>query len=270
MPGGIMPYLMEKGPYFSVVEDLLSTHQGRVDMLQALRQGRSIAELVGLDSPGLSQPNGGDGRTPAQRMQHLEDDWFGRSDPAGKLTTGWWEGWKGRPEDILREAIIRALEVSFGIEHDAPPPATSTGALCSIDVYWICQGPWFQCWVTWNKTSTGHVALIITTPPPSEHPLKSPLLRVGSKAERPEYASDPPTTTPRGGDGRPQPNGKHGMWVVGHQDYVKQLVLTVSETPRGRAVTGQTIRWVPTPDESVVTVSPSESEGGVLADGRKF
>ena len=49
--------------------------------------------------------------------------------------------------------MIRAIEMSFGLEHGdpAPDPSRADRRNWPIDMYWICQGPWFQCWVLWPR-----------------------------------------------------------------------------------------------------------------------
>src|SRR5262245_28373681 len=152
MPGS-MPYVLDKGPYFSVVETLLDVPAFRAHALLELRSGTPIADLCGFDSTSLDA----DGRTPTQRRDHLNREWFaiGGND--------WWVGYDGGDTHaILREAMERAIEVSFGIDHGAALPNGvnaigdwETASLAArpatrhwpINVNWICQGPWFQCWV---------------------------------------------------------------------------------------------------------------------------
>src|SRR6478672_10142047 len=166
MPGP-MPYLLDKSAYFEIVDSLLSDPAERISILQQLRNNAPLSDLAGFDSTNLGTPpdptvnyaGSGDKRTPAQRVEHLNEDWFGMSNATGQwqktgtFPTGFWGDYQGDPEAIMRVAMIRAIEVSLGIPPGGDPPD-----LCClerrwpIDVYWLCQGPWFQCWVLWRQS----------------------------------------------------------------------------------------------------------------------
>src|SRR4051794_29892342 len=168
---GVMPYLMEKGPYFSVLESKIASAAARAQLLGELRKPKTaLSELVGFDSVTLI----GDGLDPARRKEHLNEDWFGMvldgrggwTKQPGRFPTGFWTGYQGDTEHILRDAMACAIEVSFDLAPgDAIPAAPSR--CWPIDIYWICQGPWFQCWVLWRRSNAtnqgGHVTFVITT-----------------------------------------------------------------------------------------------------------
>src|SRR3954447_16321814 len=118
MPGGGMPFHLEKGPTFSVLEDWAKKvgWQGMLKYLHALRAGAPTTS-VGLDSQSLDV-----GPTPtyAERVAHVEADWFGWSprtttqpqfDKATHPETGYWHNYYGDVETIWRRTLIRACEV---------------------------------------------------------------------------------------------------------------------------------------------------------------
>jgi hypothetical protein len=258
---GFMPYLVEKGPYLSVMESKLADPPTRAQALLDLRANVPLADLVGFDSANLGQDN----LTEDQRKQHLNDDWFGFG-----ATSMFWVGYDGNPEIIMREGMIRAIEVSFGLEHDDPPPLgarASSGRHWPIDVYWICQGPWFQCWVLWRaaEQGQGHVSLLITTPPAYGYPLTSKITRpVGSQAAAPDYAHPPEHRAPP-----PRPTLEKGMWVVGHEDYARGVVFSTIRMGY-RRIQIPTLGWVATDPTRVECVAPAEWEGGVLDNPRRY
>jgi len=270
---GFMPYVLEKGPYFAVLEEKLADPAKRRQALIDLRADHAIAPMVGFDSTNLGTPPPnptGDGRDTATRELHLNQDWFGIGQPS------FWIGYDGDAQAILREAMKRAIEVSFGMEHDDPVPtvnAAVNGRHWPIDVYWICQGPWFQSWVLWRKSAPastqGHVTLLITTPAAYGYPLISkitrPVLSTDPKPyPAPDYACPPEDNAPPA-----RADLERGMWVVGHEDYTKGIVYSTVSTRRGR-ITLPTFGWVPTNRDEVKCVATAEWEGGVLDGGRRY
>ena len=267
---GFMPYLVEKGPYLSVLENKLSDPPTRAQTLTDLRAGVALADLVGFDSTNLGQ----DKLTEDLRKDHLNNDWFG----LGAATSMFWVGFEGNPEIILREGMSRAIEVSFGLEHLDPVPSAKRarrGRHWPIDVYWICQGPWFQCWVLWRAAERrqGHVSLLITTPAAFGYPLTSKITRpVGALAVADDYAHPPE----QGAQLKPQPppppkrcSLEKGMWVVGHEDYTRRPVFsTVKE--RHRKIQIPALGWTAKDKTKVECVAPAEWEGGVLEDPRRY
>lgn len=262
---GFMPYVVEKGPYFSVIESLLADPSTRAQALIDLGNGKPIADMVGFDSLSLAP----DGLDEAKRKDHLNKQWFGIGEPS------FWMGYNGNPELILREAMIRAIEMSFGVEHGDPgpdPECAADGRHWPIDMYWICQGPWFQCWVLWraieDSDDDGHVTLLMTTPAAYGYPLTS-------KITRPVRVTDPPYTA---GDYAHPPEDRSpparttlekGMWVVGHEDYVRGTVYSTIKSCFG-SITFPTMGWNPVDATKVECVVPAEREGGVLDVPRRY
>jgi hypothetical protein len=311
---GSMPYLLDKGPYFSVVEDLLSTQRERFSRLHALKAGDAsgvnpvgsmLAELCGFDSQNLA----GDGHDEDWRKDHLNHDWFGMTGSsaggnwaknASAPTTGWWAGYRGDPEAILREGMIRAIEVGCGLDHrpNENPLLTSSPRFWPIDVTWICQGPYFQCWIMWQKfgdgTNAGKVTVLITTPAGDGFPLTSKITRnkppttadaswPGSYAEYADSRNAPPNHPNTLLDPAGQ-NRQRGMWVIGHEDYTPTPGITILRFPDYESKEGDDsskgtnvlqialpiLEWRATDPNTIVCVRPAEREGGVLAAGRPY
>jgi hypothetical protein len=260
---GFMPYVLEKGPYLSVLESRLSDPATRAQILISLKTGAPLVDMIGFDSTTLV----GDGNTVDQRKQHFNNDWLGLN---GQM---FWVGYSGRPELILREAMTRAIEMSFGVEHgeNGPPPDNAaTGRHWPIDVYWICQGPWFQCWVLWRETAPGqgHVTLVMTTPAAIGYPLTSKITRPVNPADgpytSPDYAHPPETLNPPD-----RHTLEKGMWVIGHEDYVPAIVFSTGGRG-GKDIPIPTLGWRPVDPDHVECVSPAEKEGGVLDAPRQY
>ncbi len=261
---GFMPYLVDKGPYFSVIESKLADPATRAQALVDLRGGIAIADLVGFDSTNLAA----DGLNPALRKQHLENDWFGFGG-----AQMFWFGYDGNPELILRDAMTRAIEVSFELEHGDPAPDPGAAGTCRnwpIDLYWICQGPWFQCWVLWRSAEQGegHVTLVITTPAALGYPLTSKITRPVDPTSPPytatDYAHPPEAHAPP-----PRAGLEKGMWVIGHEDYRRTIVMSTIGTRFGE-IQVPSLGWQAVDPTSVECVSPAEWEGGVLDDPRRY
>src|SRR5512140_627736 len=113
MSGGPMPYVMDKGPYLSVLEDKLVDPSKRAQFLASLRGPTPLSSLVGLNSTSLDD----DGKLPDERVAVLNQLWFGMQLEGGTwvkhpddFPTGFWQGYQGDPEAILRAALIRAIE----------------------------------------------------------------------------------------------------------------------------------------------------------------
>ena len=254
-----MPYVMDSGPYLSVLEDRLNDPTRRGPILTDLRSGEALSTIAGLDSTNLD----GDHKLPDERVAILNRYWFGMDLVAGAwvkqpntFPTGFWQGYQGDPEEILRKALIRAIEVSLGIDHGTDPGGSTRD--WPIEVTWVCQGPFFQCWVSWMEAASGggHVSLTITTPAANGLPVNPKITRTSVK---PEYASPPATnawTAPR------------GMWVLGHADYTPSVQFSIIGSPIG-LIFEPKLQWS-RKNTAVVCVAPAEWEGGVLAAGRPY
>jgi hypothetical protein len=275
-----MPYTLTRGPLLTLVENALNPRNTaeraeRDSVLIALRQGTPIADLV----RSTSQPIQAMAIPRASLDVRLEDDWFGRgaTGPPGE-PTGYWVGYQGDVEGVLREGLIRTIEVSLGLAHD-DDPATATRSW-PVQVHWKCPNPYFEVWVSWRRHDegavTGQVDMLIATPPDKSNRLTT----------RPQF----PPAPPLGVQAVPAPlhepidaTAPHGMWLVAHSDHV---LLGVADeriaVPTGDRISFDTVQvgtgalvglpegeWlVPTPstfwrDEGpVVVVEPPFYAGG--------
>lgn len=285
----LMPYALDKGPYFSIVEDFVNGDRGRAVLaLERLRAGHPIADLGPLDGAiGGPMKNG-------ELKAHVNEDWFGmRPAPAGwipqadfdkatKTSTGFWEHWYGDAEGIFRETVRRALEVSLGIGHEEPVTARRTrgGRHWRIALFWNCPHPWYEGWVTWQRWDRtphgGHVTVVINTPahrpaPPEGAESRSKDRDTGELWNSPvKPAVDPKADAPYEVDPA-EAKGDNGMWVVGqvlNQEWVPDASAAKTSPPGSwrPPVLGNPIHSV----GEVVTVAIAERDGGVLPGGRPY
>ena len=282
-----MPFYLEKGPSFSVIESyVLDDRQRGVALLQALRRGGAgagtwlsvIAEQIGLDSSSLAA----DPSTAAQRVRHLNEHWFEQKreqgawvpddQPDRPRTTAsgdwnWWHGYAGDVYEIMRQTMISAGEVSLGIGPKDDPDADGRADPWPIEIFWHCGQSWFEGWVTWRRNGpSGQVTVLLATPSAGTPVRPSPLADAAPKADQRRaratpYADDAVTK------GR-----SRGMVVVTHRSH--QLV--TEDTQPAIAVAGRS-GYLDKPHRRfwqgqgpVVKVMPSEPDGGVLPGGRPY
>lgn len=261
MPGS-MPYSLEKGPYLSVIEDYVNGSRGRaLEALIALRAGSAIDQLSAFDSQALDAGP----YTTDQLRDHFKRDWLGyepdgqggwlpppKFDAVRSPTTGFWQGWHGDCEGVLRLTLIRALEVSLGVPHGQPP--AGGGQHWPIELFWRCPIPWFEGWVTWRTSRagpTGGQVTVLLSTPSHGHPLKNTPLRSKVPPD-PDYAEDPPTAA-----------GPQGSWVVSQRYHRPRVTVLSLPSPQG-TWTFPTLGLAYRSEGAPVTVSPAEWEGGVL------
>jgi hypothetical protein len=247
-----MPYHLEKGPVLSVLEDLLGGTTAQLGaLLGRLRDPNvDLAEVGGLDSTTLDVPPY---PTKASRVAHIERDWFGftpgtQQQPAFSLganrTTGKWESYYGDVAGIVRETMIRAIEVALGLDHDDPPPGTRHWP---IELFWKCPNPWFEGWVTWRHrpghAKRGQVTVVLATPGNGAVVLDDP--RAGRAA----------VVNPA------SPRGNQGMWIITHAGHDRHVVPTTTATPPG-IVPLPTLGALFVGRPGITTVAPSLIDGG--------
>ena len=179
----------------------------------------------------------------------IAEDWFGyRIRPNGSFDTkphpnkptGMWDGYQGNVERIIANVLVRCLEVSLGLDHDAPLPTAAPPRSWPIYFFFKCQQPFFEGWVTWqchsvNRRAAGQVTVMFATPghnhPVSDHPVPIDHRRRSQGRLRADIAQR--RRVPRGTRSRrrPQiPNGQphQGVWVVTHRDHKKLNVFDTS------------------------------------------
>jgi hypothetical protein len=281
-----MPFYVEKGPQFSVIESFVFDDPQRgIDLLHALRANTPAAQAalsvigdhVGLQSTALDQ--GPD--TADERIGHLNSHWFEQRSDHGAWTRDlhpqqpavdtygrwwWWQHYAGDVYEIMRQTMIRAGEVSLGIgpgedvdqaRHDPWP----------IELFWHCSQNWFEGWVTWRRhgTESGQVTVLLCTPTAGAPVRPSPLATASPVADRPRataptYAEDPPT-----------PGGDRGMVVVTHS-YHEPVPLGHTQLADSRGPGQLTGPWRSywRGRGPVIAVMPSEPDGGVRPNGRAY
>jgi len=173
-----MPKHLAKGSVALALDQRYSNSADALPTLTRLRTNVPLTDVGTFDNV--------PGKTPAERAAlktHFNVDWLGTDDylSPGKQTTGWWHNWKGDPDAVLREALIRAIEVSIGLNHGAVPPPPPpynpprTQPL-PVEFYWVCGLPKFEAYVCWNSQQ---VNVIMLTPGFSHHdPVVQALIQI--------------------------------------------------------------------------------------------
>lgn len=191
--------------------------------------------------------------------------------------TGFWFQYHGDVETILRETLIRTIEVSLGLGHEEEPKGQPDRRL-PIELFWKCPQRWFEGWISWRwdrAHGIGQVTSILSTPGSGKPILDNPTK--GKDATQPTGSTFPPSKdTPLDGPVGPGPNHAgaeqypKGMWVISHIEHAQ-----VPTTPNdGATPSGQ---WAPPSFGPtcvgvgpVVCVQPSEEDGGVNPFGHAY
>lgn len=232
-----MPYTLAKGTILAVLEDLAnpSTTSERTRLRTALASLRDPAVSL-TDIPlvnGLEPATAGLGPL----ADRLDQFWFGkRRDAAGtwqpqspfgptNTRTGYFKRYYGDVESILRETLVRAIEVSFGLAHDAD--LEDGTRQWPVEMLWKCPNPWFEGWVTWRQhgsgATEGQVTVILATPGEDANPVI-------------DVAALPPGATTPLPAPTALPPDERGMWVVTHHRHVKHNVDVMTPLPDGSAL----------------------------------
>ncbi len=283
MPG--MPFYVEKGPQFSVIESyVLDDRERGIDLLEDLRAGGTsslsvIAESIGLTTQSLDAG----ANTAEERVKHLNAHWFEQhydkaakrwvrdpqpSTPAVSASGhwNWWHGYAGDVYEIMRQTMITAAEVSLGIEPGQDPRTAGRKDPWPIELFWHCGQNWFEGWVTWRRNGPGGQVTVLLCTPTAGTPIRpSPLASAAPPHEK-GRAQAPPYSD------KPKPSGRsRGMVVVTHHHHERV------QGPAQHPVQAMGTRGVLTVPVSywqgcgpVVRVMPSEPDGGVLPGGRTY
>jgi hypothetical protein len=277
--GGDMPYSLEKGPIWSVVESALRTDAPTTYMfLEYLRDTKkpiSLGPIVGSKTL-----NAGPWNTTQKRADHLDHDWFGMVkdatgewqkqpdsawNPVTNPRTGFWINYWGDVESLTRQTFLRAAEVALGLRHDETLDAAQLEHLAwphhfwPVSVYVKCPQPWFEGWVTWRSwgrgAHDGEVVVHLHTP---GHDGSQLLTNPGAGLNAPPVVNP----THAGGD--------NGMWLITSTAHnAEPPVVTTEPTERSRwpfPTVGQRVKDDPT----FVVLCPDETDGGVLPAGRAY
>ena len=275
-----MPFYLEKGPAFSVIEDYLNGSERRaLKTLATIRIPRTdrrhteLWELPVFDPSTLPRPEGmpsyrDDFRAKWCGFVRNDGEWV-EPDQDADDNVGIWQSYSGKVEAITRQALRTALEFSLGLDREEPVPERAPRHW-PIDMYWKCGQNWFEGWVTWRRhekpEGSGHVNLIFATPGDGsivlDSPIDSPRLNKG-----PGYDPDVHSTrVPGSGEER-----RAGMVVVTHRtNHLAQWkppkackIEDGIEVPRYVSA-----RFLGAGE--IVVVAPSEADGGVLPTPRRY
>jgi hypothetical protein len=216
----------------------------------------------------------------------IAEDWFGYrirhngtfdTSPHPNKPTGMWDGYQGNVERIVANVMVRCLEVSLGLDHDAPIPEDAPPRSWPLYFFFKCQQPFFEGWVTWqchsvNRRAAGQVTVIFATPghnhPVSDHPIPIDTNhdhrddQVHTLRNDGEFLVDPVSSPAVDVGGQPH----QGVWVVTHRDHKKLNVFDTS-VPSAYLEWGPPLLPIIAPENfcDVVTVQPAARSGGVDA-----
>jgi hypothetical protein len=227
--------------------------------------------------------------TAANERQHIWTHWLGYTGlvntpgvagVSASLTTGWWAGWRGDADRILKATFARALAVALGYDHHATMATVRTKPPTRwwpVDIVWACGNPLFEGFVQWRTianeslTRNGHVNVILATPPMTAQPPMT--------ADMVQLVATPvgKTTTANYGEERLAGyplnlQSNQGFLVVGQP--ATYMPATAAPTPTsiwqrvGTAAlptnVGAVFWTTATNGNDTLTVSPSSADGGIL------
>ncbi len=259
----IESFMKYKGPVWSLFGRFLSGSQrgfdNKLDILESLHRGQRFTDF-------MPESDEFDAHVIQNLKDHINRDWFGLSRrhdgtwetpsdpdldrPETIAPTGSWRGWSGNAEAIVRETVIRAIEISLGVDHIAWP----SGADNPLEAYGLQRGkpsprnwpiefscvgplPWFQGAVSWSQGSGfGHTRVTWLLP------------NAGSGLVHDLSATDMAVANPQ----NPTEDGERfGNWIIGQQE------------TRPVFISGSTPVFVSTGE--LVVVAPKPEHGGVVA-----
>ena len=168
---------------------------------------------------------------------HVLRDWFTPWDPTtGK--GGWWLATVGPVEEILRQGLIQALEVSLPESWGGTGPEDR---FLPVETLWICHGhdtdpdpATFECHVCWNEQQ---VTLCIMTPeePGAHHdepaPSRQPQTEAEAKAREEREKAREEREKEEAERAKVEPRGMIVIKVAG----VRRGVIVKRSEPRARA-----------------------------------
>ena len=281
MIDGIMPYQLEKGPLWSVVDSAAARDpEFLYDLLEQLRdRNRYVADLPIFASTTLDRkpnPKTGDpGSTTQMRRDHINKEWFGMVNPQGQWTkqtdadwdkyknpsTGNWVNYWGDVEEIVRETFVRACEVALGLDHDEKLAAGTPASRClPISCFLKCPTPWFEGWVTWRTWGTGRRAgeVVVHLLIPGEY--GSQVLMQPASG----HAGQPPQQYPA------SCAGANGMWLITHEHHTLDEGWVTTEPGEPGNIIYPGLGPIIKDSGKLLVLAPSEFDGGVAAKGRAY
>lgn len=266
-----MPYYLEKGPMFSVIEDYLNANTARaVKMLRQLRRVPTDSDYVELWNLAPFGSTNLGAKPPPPYAEDFRVKWLGMGPGAAPM----WDNYHGDVNGITRLTIRTALEVALGIPSDQAVSDTPPRHW-PIDLFWKCGQNWFEGWVTHRRmdvgppdgsttaAGAGHVVVIFATPTDGSTVLDRPadhrLTRSG-----PDFEVNP-TSIRIGGVER-----QAGSMVITHRHNEAQPSWDVDVIPIGQTFEVRLNPATYVGKQDLVIVAPSEADGGVLATPRPY
>lgn len=209
-------------------------------------------------------------KPPPPYADDFRDKWLGTG-PNGAADS-MWDNYDGDVDGITRLTIRRALEVSLDVAHNASEVPDDPRQHWPIDLFWKCGQNWFEGWVTHRRLGTGppgngeprgHVVVVFATPTegstvvdrPADHALINPSA---------DFEVNPTSTSINGVE------REAGLMVITHRHNQAQPSWTIDVIPIDSTfeIRLNPARYVGL--GGLVTVAPSERDGGVLAVPRPF
>ncbi len=217
--------------------------------------------------------------------QHVYKDWFGWTGAGGNLpppgtrpwpppagtppkSTGYWTSYQGDVESIVRLTLIRALEVSLGVQHDPGGTPVVPTRHWPIDITWKCAQAWFEGWVWWRRIGpSGVVILVFATPSSGTGVYKD--IGAGKLGPANPLGYRNPVGDRENLDGSGLDTRNQGMWVISHEGNDQSGFKRQVPSPSGD-YPGVGILPVTRGVGDVITWALAEVDGGVLPDGRSY
>jgi hypothetical protein len=298
-----MPYHLEKGPLLRIIERHINADRSTMQQHLAALVANTGPPLAWLDlvaglwaDPAFNKPNA----VAAQLVKsRIATEWFGYTpaangwappDPA-LPTTGYWIGYTGDVEAIVRKALVWAMELALGKGSSNP-----AGKPWPIELFWKCPTPWFETWVSTRKvpnSSTGLVTVTFLSPSHNGAIVADSPLAVSAVASPqggghpvPSWEDDyewlghphPVQVAPSRPRVVPPTARRFATWVVSHkrhrivgeevpEELAERLreIFTAQPAEFRDFAIPQLTHWVG--DGEVVIVSPSMAAGGIKHDG---
>jgi hypothetical protein len=251
-------WFREKGPIWTIFDHYFSNPdydtrlRHKLEVLCGFHRTQHFTDYDrGPGKSGLDIP---------ELKRHINRDWFGLSEDGCTSTvpehggTGIWQGWRGDAEGIVRDALIRAIEVSLGLEHlpwtgeredplgdyrigsDGPVPRNWSMA------FWASGPvPWLQASVAWNagEDEDGRVEVTWLLPAARQR------FQGDLSTDTNEYDVNPPNPGPGG--------PRNGSWIIGQESTRPEL--------------GRGTRIIHVSRGPTVVVQPTLAAGGVKPGG---
>jgi hypothetical protein len=275
-----MPYQLEKGPIWSVVESALaqgpSEAYALLELLRDTKHAIADGPIVKSTTLDLVDKQGKVVSDAKIRGDHLNKDWFGMVedgsgawqkqpdtawDPQTNPSTGFWINYWGDVEELVRETFVRAIEVSLGLDHEQTHPRRARYKRhWPVSVFLKCPTPWFEGWVTWRTWGTGaqdgQVLLEFLVP----GNYGSQVLKLPAKGRN----QAPSHINPK------QCSGDNGMWLITHEEHERLDGIVTTDPGTAGDVHAPSPGSILKDRGRVMVIEPAEADGGVAPSGRAY